>query len=245
MMGSFLRARGLRVQIPRVRDSLRRVDPDGTELRAMANRTLRRRQYSVPAPNAMWHIDGNHKLIRWRFVVHGGIDGFSRLIVYLSAATNNRASTVLESFSGAVSKFGVPSSVRSDKGGENIEVPHYMVEHRGENRNSHITGRSVHNQRIGRLWRDVYTQVLDVFHVLFRNMEREGMLNPDDEVEADYGINWDGPYGYDDLGGGVQIPEVQLQQDTTEEDMARLPDPNVPFLDAVDIYSAAVQQLRQ
>ena len=29
-------------------------------------------------------VDGHHKLIRWRFITHGGIDGFSRLVVYLS-----------------------------------------------------------------------------------------------------------------------------------------------------------------
>ena len=81
----------------------------------------------------------------WRFVIQGGIDGFSHLIVFLSAATNNQASTVLESFLGAINKFGLPSRVRSDKGGENIEVASFMVEHRGQNRNSHITGRSVHN----------------------------------------------------------------------------------------------------
>ena len=80
-------------------------------------------------------------------MVHGGIDGFSRLIVFLSAATNNRASTVLESFLGAVNKWGLPSRLRSDNGGENVEVGRYMVEHRGPNRNSYITGRSVHNQR--------------------------------------------------------------------------------------------------
>lgn len=84
---------------------------------------------------------------RWRIVVHGGIDGFSRLIVYLSAATNNRAPTVLNCFLEAVHTFGLPSRVRSDKGGENIEVAHYMVTHRGTDRNSHITGRSTHNQR--------------------------------------------------------------------------------------------------
>lgn len=82
----------------------------------------------------------------WRFIVHGGIDGFGRVIVYLSAATNNRASTVLESFIGAVQKFGLPSCVRSDKG-ENVDVALFMVQCRGEDRNSHITGRSVHNQR--------------------------------------------------------------------------------------------------
>lgn len=85
--------------------------------------------------------------IRWRFVIHGGIDGFSRLVVYLNAATNNNATTVLDAFLGAVSQYGLPSRVRSDKGGENIEVAQFMVQNRGENRNSHITGRSVHNQR--------------------------------------------------------------------------------------------------
>ncbi|KAF5889221.1 uncharacterized protein DAT39_021078, partial [Clarias magur] len=82
----------------------------------------------------------------WRFVIHGGIDGFSRLIVYLSAAKNNRPLAVFGSFIGAVQKFGLSSRVRSDKGIENIEVAHFMVAHRDENRSSHITGRSIHNQ---------------------------------------------------------------------------------------------------
>ncbi|XP_056100723.1 uncharacterized protein LOC143737598 [Siphateles boraxobius] len=184
-----LRAQGLHIQTSRVRESVRRVDPLGTQLRALAICTRHRRQYSVSGPNAMWHIDGNHKLIRWRFVIHGGIDGFSRLIVYLSAATNNRASTVVDSFIGAVQKFGLPSRVRSDKGLENIEVAHFMVAHRGENRNSHITGRSVHNQRIERLWRDVYEQVLDLFYCLFYGMESESLLDPDNEVHL-YALHW-------------------------------------------------------
>ncbi|XP_077065694.1 uncharacterized protein LOC143718561 [Siphateles boraxobius] len=63
MMHGHLSSRGVKVQVERVRKSLRRVDPQGTQLRALSLRTIRRRQYSVPAPNAMWHIDGNHKLI--------------------------------------------------------------------------------------------------------------------------------------------------------------------------------------
>ena len=57
-----------------------------------------RRPYSVPGPNSLWHIDGHHKLIRWRIVTHGGIDGYSRLIVYLKASSNNKSQTVLANF---------------------------------------------------------------------------------------------------------------------------------------------------
>ena len=78
--------------------------------------TITRRVYSVRGPNSLWHIDGLHCLIRWRFVIHGGIDGFSRLIVYLSCATKNSAATVLALFLDAVQSYAWPSRVRSDKG---------------------------------------------------------------------------------------------------------------------------------
>ena len=81
------------MQRQHVRESLVRTDPAGSAMRWF--NTITRRVYSVRRPNSLWHIDGLHCLIRWRFVIHGGIDGFSRLIVYLSCATNNYASTVL------------------------------------------------------------------------------------------------------------------------------------------------------
>ncbi|XP_063323677.1 uncharacterized protein LOC134621171 [Pelmatolapia mariae] len=158
MMIRHLRSRGIHIQRFRLIYSMRRVNPEGVMMRRLSIQTARRRQYSVPAPNHLWHIDGNHKLIRWRFVVHGGIDGFSRLIVYLKAATNN-------------------------KGGENVKVAHFLVETMGENRNSHITGRSVHNQRIERLWRDVYENVLDLFYTIFTQLEIQGLLNPGEEID--------------------------------------------------------------
>ena len=98
--------------------------------------------------------DGHHKLIRWRFDVHGGIDGYSRMIVYLKCSTNNRATAVLECFREAVRFFGLPSHVRSDQGTENTLVAFYMLRHRGHDRRSMITGSSTHNQRIERLWYD-------------------------------------------------------------------------------------------
>ena len=97
-------------------------------------------------------------------MVHGGIDGFSRAVVYLSAATNNSSQTVFKLFLNATEQYGVPSRVRSDKGGENILVCKYMVKNRGIDRRSHIAGASVHNQRIERLWRDVYRCVCSTYH---------------------------------------------------------------------------------
>ncbi|XP_054649077.1 uncharacterized protein LOC129190415 isoform X2 [Dunckerocampus dactyliophorus] len=134
LMRGHLNARGVRVPISRLQESLRRVDAEGVYMRRLRLRVLRRRQYSVPGPNSLWHIDGNHKLIRWRFVVHGGVDGFSRLVVYLTVAGNNRASTVLQSFIAAVEQYGLPSRVRSDKGGENADVAEFMIGSRGTDR---------------------------------------------------------------------------------------------------------------
>ena len=69
-----LLARGIRIPRQRVRDSLLRVDPTG--LHARCRNILHRRKYQVASPNALWHLDGYHKLIRWKLIVHGCIDGY-------------------------------------------------------------------------------------------------------------------------------------------------------------------------
>ena len=93
-------------------------------------------------------------------VIFGAMDGFSRLPVALSCSDSNKAPTLLHFFAEAVGRFGLPSRVRSDKGLENVLIADYMIEKRGASRCSMITGKSTHNQRIERLWRDVFTGLL-------------------------------------------------------------------------------------
>ncbi|XP_052809272.1 uncharacterized protein LOC128237730 [Mya arenaria] len=69
--------------------------------------------------------------------------------------------------------------VRSDKGGDNVLVAEYMVQHNGTR--SFITGRSVHNQRIERLWREVWTGCNALYYGLFFSMEDDGILDVTNE----------------------------------------------------------------
>jgi hypothetical protein len=183
MIIGYLNGRGLRIQESRVRSSLSRVDPLGVASRLSRNRSINRRRYCVPHPNAVWHLDGNMKLVRWGFVVHGGIDGYSRVITFLSCSTNNRADTVLQKFLVAGQEFGFPSRVRSDHGGENYDVAQFMLNFRGLGRSSHITGSSTRNQRIERLWRDVFENCLSLYYNLFYFLEDQHVLDVECQIQ--------------------------------------------------------------
>ena len=144
---------------------------------------ISRRTYSVPRPNALWHIDGNHKMIHWQLVIPGCIDRFSCVVTFFQCSNNNRAETVLESFVLATQGYGIPSRVRSDFGGENVRVWEFMEGIRGYNCTSHIAGSSVHNTQIERLWRDVYTAVSSTYIYIFTELEEQGMLDPMNDAD--------------------------------------------------------------
>lgn len=174
MTDGLLRASGLRCTRKRLRDAIADIDPDGNVIRKL--KRLKRRQYSVPGTHYLWHMDGCHKLIKYGFVVHTCIDGYSRYIVYTTCSDNNRANTVLTHFKkGSKELKTLPRRVRSDKGGENMNVCRLMFDIFGTDTDCFITGKSTGNQKVERVHRDGTEKALEPYIILFAYFVEEGL----------------------------------------------------------------------
>lgn len=78
--------------------------------------------------------------------------------------------------------YGLPSRLRSDHGGENIQVDFFMNLVLGLQCRGHITGESVLNQRIERLWRGILLHVLQPIFSMFYNLEDSELLDPSNDI---------------------------------------------------------------
>jgi hypothetical protein len=181
----YLLSKGIYVQRARIRAAVRAVNPQA--VRDRMSREIPRREYDVVDYNHLWHIDGNHKLITWGIVIHGIIDGATRLNVSLVASNNNRADTVYQNFAEATSEFGVPWRMRGDDGGENNRVAEYM-DAQGPLRNlgpldGFIRGPSVHNTRIEAHWNHMRPRCIQRWINLFKSMSSTA-LPPENRLKG-------------------------------------------------------------
>ena len=73
-MDGYLKARTPPSTVQRwgLRAAIQYVDIEGV----MARRSVKtkRGQYSVPSLHYLWHIDWNHKVIKWETVINGGMN---------------------------------------------------------------------------------------------------------------------------------------------------------------------------
>ena len=121
-------------------------------------------------------------MIHWRLVIHTGMDGFSRCLVYIKCANNNCATTGMDAFQEGVDVYGQPVHIHSDHGGENTEVWRHMLT-TWDDPSCVITGSSTHNEQVERMWRDVTRCISSSCINLFTTLETKGALDPINEVE--------------------------------------------------------------
>jgi hypothetical protein len=98
----YLSSLGYRVRDRTVRSLLFELNPHGNAVRLQ--RQLVRRVYRVREPNALWHVDGNHKLKPWGFFIHGAIGVGTHFLLYLYLSTRNTSTTTLSPYRTACAK---------------------------------------------------------------------------------------------------------------------------------------------
>ena len=175
----LLLSKGIKINRVRLRTLLKTLK----ESSPLNTNPIRRRAYQTRSANSMWHIDSTHKLMHWRFVISGGVDGCSRMIIWLKCANNNRAETVHNHFIQSINEFQCPFQVRGDKGSENRLIAKHMIILRGTETRGFIGGRSTHNTRIERLWREYNNNAMDHYLATFTNLEELGILNRHDNID--------------------------------------------------------------
>lgn len=184
LMHQKLRSIGITVDRETVRLGLKYLDPEGVESRK--SHRLRRRKYVNKGPNYLWHIDGYDKLKPFGLAIHGGIDGYSRKILWLEVGeTNNDPRIVAKFYLDAIYKLQlVPRCIRADRGSENIVlggIQRFFRRNFNDSCNglkSFIYGPSTRNQRIESWWSNFRKQRCNWWINFFKDLCDETVFDP-------------------------------------------------------------------
>ena len=177
--------RGFVVSQRTIRLILRALDPHGVEIRRA--RRLRRREYTTPGPNALWHMDSYDKLKPFGICINGCIDGYSRYVLWMEAYTTNNDPKVIASYyTKCIERVGgCPERLRADRGTENGHVEGMQVFLRREHSDafagikSFLYGRSTANQRIESWWGILRKQSVQFWMNLFKSLQDAGHFSGD------------------------------------------------------------------
>ena len=175
---------GMLVPRDKVMKILQEVDPVKSSMRKA--RKLQRRTYTSSGPNASWHADGYDKLKSYGFPIHGCIDGFSRIVIWLRVCRSNNDPVVPATFYlNAITEFGLcPRLLQTDCRTENgiVAAMHCLLM---SNVKAHRYGPSTSNQRIENLWshykRGYTSWVIDYF----KDLVDSGVFLPGDNVHME------------------------------------------------------------
>ena len=114
-----LQQKGIRVPRSKVEEIVRELDLDGVEVRK--THRLRRREYTCPGPNKVWHADCYDKMKPFGFPVYGCIDRERRKVLWLYVTrSNNLPDNIAAYYLDAVPEHGgCPLELYTDLGTEN------------------------------------------------------------------------------------------------------------------------------
>ena len=164
-----------------VRILLQLLDGEGVDLRSR-NR-LRRRVYHSCGPNYVWHIDGYDKLKPFGIAISGGIDGFSRMMIWLEAYKTNSDPKIIAGYfmDAVINAGGCPARLRLDLGTENghmAEMQRFMHFPANQSETDSVTfGPSTGNQRIERWWLTLRSECVQFWMDLFDKLRADGYFS--------------------------------------------------------------------
>ena len=103
IIGHLCAMHSLCIQCQHVIDSMNYINLLGQGMWKHFRKKKEWRWYQVPWPNALWHIDGHHKLILWGIVIHGITDGYSQKVCMQSCLGSQSIVQVTQLLHGQVS----------------------------------------------------------------------------------------------------------------------------------------------